>query len=152
PLFSLFTRRNLAGGRRQSLWSVLSGVLEPGARGPRPYIVIDMSTGGTRGPDDADSDELAFLKDEGLKARLLRMIVGTLRSVAEGAYQEDRPLNVLVMFDEAHRYAPPTRGELSDEIRTLTATLATCARETRKYGVGWTYITQNIGSLNPTIF
>lgn len=41
---------------------------------------------------------------------------------------------------------------MPDEIRTLTNQLADCARETRKYGVGWTYITQNIGSLNPTIF
>jgi hypothetical protein len=34
----------------------------------------------------------------------------------------------------------------------LTNQLADCAREIRKYGVGWAYITQNIGSLNLTIF
>ena len=152
PLHSLFSQRNLAGGRRQSLWNVLSGVLDPNARGPRPYIVIDMSTRGAGlGTEESDAG-LAILEDEGLKARLLRTIVGTIRAVAERSYKEDRPLNTLVMFDEAHRYAPPTRGELPDEIRTLTSTLANCARETRKYGVGWTYITQNIGSLNPTIF
>jgi hypothetical protein len=80
------------------------------------------------------------------------MIVGMMRSVAEKSYKEDHPLNTLVMFDEAHRYAPPPRSDLPEEIRDLTSQLADCARETRKYGVGWTYITQNIGSLNPTIF
>jgi hypothetical protein len=153
PLHSLFTKHNLTGGSRRRLWGVLSGVLDPRAGGPRPYIVIDMSahpaadsSGGTAVGD------LKVLEEEGLKARLLRMIVGMMRSVAERSYKDDRPLNTLVMFDEAHRYAPPPRGELSDEIRALTKQLENCARETRKYGVGWTYITQNIGSLNPTIF
>lgn len=152
PLHSLFTRQNLAGGRRRSLWGVLSGVLDPAATSPRPYIVIDMSA---HAEDDAAGTAdggLKILEDPGLKARLLRMIVGMMRSVAERSYKEDHPLNTLVMFDEAHRYAPPPRGEMPSEIRDLTSQLADCARETRKYGVGWTYITQNIGSLNPTIF
>jgi DNA helicase HerA-like ATPase len=153
PLHSLFTERNLTGSRRQSLWGVLSGVLDPAARSPRPYIVIDMSAPATDdGAEEATTSGLTILNDAGLKARLLRMIVGTLRSAAEKSYREDHPLNTLVMFDEAHRYAPPSRGELPNEIRALTNQLADCARETRKYGVGWTYITQNIGSLNPTIF
>ena len=153
PLHSLFTKQNLTGGRRRSLWGVLQGVLDPAAGSPRPYIVIDMSA---HAEDDdavgAADGGLRLLEDAGLKARLLRMIVGMMRSVAERSYKEDHPLNTLVMFDEAHRYAPPPRGELPNEIRALTNQLADCARETRKYGVGWTYITQNIGSLNPTIF
>ena len=44
------------------------------------------------------------------------MIVGMMRSVAEKSYKEDHPLNTLVMFDEAHRYAPPPRSDLPDEI------------------------------------
>lgn len=152
PLHSLFTKQNLAGGRRQSLWRVLSGVLDPAADGPRPYIVIDMSAHAEDdGAGTADGGS-RILEDAGLKARLLRMIVRMMRSVAERSYHDDHPLNTLVMFDEAHRYAPPPRGETQNEIRELTTQLADCARETRKYGVGWTYITQNIGSLNPTIF
>jgi hypothetical protein len=151
PLHSLFTKQNLTGGRRRSLWGVLSGVLDPAAGSPRPYIVIDMSAH-EDGAAETVTNGLRILEDAGLKARLLRMIVGMMRSVAERSYKEDQPLNTLVMFDEAHRYAPPPQGELSNEIRALTNQLADCARETRKYGVGWTYITQNIGSLNPTIF
>jgi hypothetical protein len=153
PLHSLFTGRNLSGGHRKPLWGVLERVLDPAARSPRPYIVIDMSP---HVPEDADDSStisgLRILENVGLKARLLRMIVGMLRAVAERSYKDGNPLNTLVMFDEAHRYAPPPRGEFSDEIRALANQLADCARETRKYGVGWTYITQNIGSLNPTIF
>ncbi|HEX6520500.1 MAG TPA: DUF87 domain-containing protein [Streptosporangiaceae bacterium] len=152
PLHSLFTKQNLTGGRRRSLWGVLSGVLDPAGGTPRPYIVIDMSAHEEDDATDTASKGLKILEDAGLKARLLRMIVGMMRSVAERSYKEDHPLNTLVMFDEAHRYAPPPRGELPNEIRALTNQLADCARETRKYGVGWTYITQNIGSLNPTIF
>jgi len=148
----LFTKQNLTGGRRRSLWGVLSGVLDPAAGSPRPYIVIDMSGHEEDGAAETVTSGLRVLEDAGLKARLLRMIVGMMRSVAERSYKEDHPLNTLVMFDEAHRYAPPPQGELPNEIRALTNQLADCARETRKYGVGWTYITQNIGSLNPTIF
>ena len=36
PLHSLFTKQNLAGGRRRSLWGVLSGVLDPAAWPPAP--------------------------------------------------------------------------------------------------------------------
>jgi len=153
PLHSLFTTHNLTGGQRKPLWGVFQRVLDPAARGPRPYVVIDMSAHppGKTG-DSTTSSGLKILDDVDLKARLLRMIVGMLRAVAESSYKDDRPLNTLVMFDEAHRYAPPSRGELSMEIRALTNQLADCARETRKYGIGWTYITQNIGGLNPTIF
>ncbi len=152
PLHSLFTKQNLTGGHRRSLWGVLSGVLDPTAGSPRPYIVIDMSAHAEDDGADTTVGGLKILEDAGLKARLLRMIVGMMRSVAERSYKEEHPLNTMVMFDEAHRYAPPPRGELSNEIRALTNQLADCARETRKYGAGWTYITQNIGSLNPTIF
>jgi hypothetical protein len=100
---------------------------------------------------DADYD-FSMLDDEGLKARLLLKIVGTLNAVAEQSYKEERPLNTLVMFDEAHRYAPPIRGEMPEEVRELSSALARYARETRKYGVGWTYITLTIGTINHAIF
>jgi len=151
PLHSLFTSENPLGGKRRHLWEVLSGVLQPPKRRePRPYVVIDMSP--SRSQDSDGNDDFALLEDEGLKAQLLYKIVGTLRAVAEKSYKEEKPLNTLVMFDEAHRYAPPIRGELPDEISRLSKLLDRCARETRKYGVGWAYITQNIGGLNPSIF
>jgi Helicase HerA, central domain len=156
PLHSLFTSRNLVGGRRKDLWGVLSGVLQPSgtqrARNnePRPYVVIDMSPSRER---EADSDsDFSLLEDEGLKAELLYKIVGTLRAVAEQSYQDEAPLNTLIMFDEAHRYAPPIRADLPEETSRLSKMLDRCARETRKYGVGWAYITQNIRGLNPSIF
>jgi len=156
PLHSLFTSQNLVGGPRKDIWGVLSGVLQPSAKRrpggsqPRPYVVIDMSPSREK---EADSDsDFSLLEDEGLKAELLYKIVGTLRAVAEQSYQDETPLNTLVMFDEAHRYAPPIRTDLPEETSRLSKMLDRCARETRKYGVGWAYITQNIRGLNPSIF
>jgi hypothetical protein len=59
PLHSLFTKRNLTGGRRLSA----------------------HPAGDT--PDATAASDLKVLEDEGLKARLLRMIVGMMRSVGK---------------------------------------------------------------------
>ena len=70
--------RNLTGGPRQGP----CGECYPGCSirllgSPRPYIVIDMSAPATDdNANEAATSGLTILNDAGLKARLLRMIVG----------------------------------------------------------------------------
>ena len=61
-------------------------------------------------------------------------------------------LNALVVLDEAHRFAPrdrPDDGE--DEAMRLRATLRDAVRTTRKYGLGWMFISQTLASLDREI-
>jgi DNA helicase HerA-like ATPase len=148
PLHSLFRPTNLDGQRRESLWRILDGVLEPKPTGPRPYIVLDMSSG------TGDGDTFTLLDEEPIKARLLLKITGLLNVVAAKRYKSGAALNTLVMLDEAHRYAPRIgpNEDHAEEVRNLSTALARYARETRKYGIGWTYITQNPTGMNRAIF
>jgi hypothetical protein len=58
--------------------------------------------------------------------------------------------NVLVVLDEAHRHAPSTRG-LEGYPAILLNLLRRAARETRKYGIGWMFISQTLGGLDTEI-
>ena len=56
----------------------------------------------------------------------------------------------MVVFDEAQRFAPDSSDE--DEVDGLARRLVDHVRETRKYGLGWTFITQEINSLRRGIY
>ena len=104
-------------------------------------MVIDLSNrSGTPWLDNAET-----------KARLMRKIASDLRRMAEERWRETgRLINCSVIFDEAHRFAPANAE--GEEVQRLSSRLVDYVRETRKTGLGWTFITQEIGSLNPGIF
>jgi len=59
--------------------------------------------------------------------------------------------NVLVLLDEAHRHAPSGRLEDDSEADRLRSLLRRAVRETRKYGIGWFFISQTLGGLDNEI-
>lgn len=72
------------------------------------------------------------------------------RIVEEGAnlYGNDRA-NCLIVLDEAHRFIS---YDTSDErVRELTREIIASVRTTRKYGIGYMFITQTIDSLDDEI-
>lgn len=140
PLHSLFTDRNSAGGTRHSIYRVLEDVLKPADTG-RPLLIIDFSSAGF-------ADEL--LESTQVKARILRVVCSTVNREAEVLYGKGTSLNVLVVFDEAQRFA--SEAPEDDESQQLAAKLVDYVRTTRKYGLGWMFITQEIGSLRRGIY
>lgn len=140
PIHSLFTRQNTAGNPRTSLIAAVDSALDQGD-GARPLVVLDFSTRGHR---------LDLLETTSVKARVLRKVCELLAHRAEDQYQEGCPLNVLVMFDEAHRFASESPED--DQVATLASKLVDYTRTTRKYGLGWMFITQEIGSLRKSIY
>lgn len=139
PLHSLFSPRNPAGGNRQPILGLLDQVLRP-QEGMRPFVIIDFSSGGTN--DLLDSTPV--------KARILRWVCDMLNMRAEQAYRASESLNVLVVFDEAQRFAAENAED--DESADLAVRLVDYVRTTRKYGLGWMFITQEIGSLKRGIY
>jgi energy-coupling factor transporter ATP-binding protein EcfA2 len=56
-------------------------------------------------------------------------------------------LNLLVMTDEAHRFIYRETPEI-DEFRILKNTFVRSVLETRKYGLGWMFISQSLATLD----
>lgn len=141
PVHSVFAPVNLHGRRRTPIPALIQRIVAGRGSGPAPYVVIDLS--GRSG--------LGWLDDPETKARLIRVIAGVLRGIAEDRWQETRrPINCCVVFDEAHRFASARPD--GEQAGQLAASLVEYVRTTRKYGLGWTFITQEISSLAPAIY
>jgi hypothetical protein len=65
--------------------------------------------------------------------------------------KENQSLNALVVIDEAHRLAPRELPGDGDAARGVRNFLIDAARTTRKYGLGWLFISQTLSSLHPEI-
>ena len=148
PLHSLFTKSNLAGGTRRSMEAVLHGLLDL-RTSPRPVLIIDLSSSALGNAIDSDSPA-AILESTPIKARLLREICSVVARVAEQRFTESQSLNTMVVFDEAQRFAAEAPED--EESKALANRLVDYVRTTRKYGLGWTFITQEVASLRRGIY
>lgn len=138
PLHSLFTTQNFSGGHRVSLFKLLEGLLDPDTA--KQYIVLDFSAG----------QASSLLDSTSVKARILRVVCRILNQRAEALYQAGRSLNTLVVFDEAQRFASSVPED--EEARRLAEKLVDYVRTTRKYGLGWMFITQEVASLRRGVY
>lgn len=80
-------------------------------------------------------------------ARLLTVLV------VQAAQQSRRSegANVLVIIDEAARHAPSGHIDGGTQADVLRKVLRNAVRETRKYGLGWFFISQTLGGLDNEI-
>lgn len=147
PLHSLFTQTNLSGGTRRWIDTIIESALDPSVT-PRPIVIIDFSAAGQQF-SFVDSDQ-NLLDNAEVKARILRLVCSRLNLKAEQLYRQGQSLNTLVVFDEAQRFA--AESPENEEAKNLAEHLVDYVRTTRKYGLGWTFITQEIGSLRRGIY
>ena len=138
PIHSLFTKSNAAGGKCRSLWGVLNTLLDT-TKTTRPMVIIDLK---------ARADDI--LESTPVKAKILREVCSRMSRVAEQRFEEGTSLNTMVVFDEAQRFAAQEPED--DETKALAERLIDYVRTTRKFGLGWTFITQEIGSLRRGIY
>jgi hypothetical protein len=69
---------------------------------------------------------------------------------AQEVYKKDQLLNSLVIIDEAHRLAPKELSE-NEYLEKVKGILVDAVRTTRKYGLGWMFISQTLSSLSRDI-
>jgi DNA helicase HerA-like ATPase len=153
PLHSLFQPTNLRGQPRTPLWNVISAAF---TGRPRPLVILDMSSEGLDLGDhdlhdhDEDIDLQGLLESTTIKARILRQACGLLKRAAASAYKDKKELlNTLVVLDEARDYAAPPRTDGDPEVTALSRALEQYARQTRKLGLGWFFITQPQATSTP---
>jgi len=146
PLHSLFSQKNLAGGNRKLIDTIVEQALSPGA--VRPLVIIDFSA--QAGHAHSSNSEQDLLNKTDVKARILRLVCSILNRKAEELYRTGQSLNTLVVFDEAQRFAAESPED--EASADLAERLVDYVRTTRKYGLGWTFITQEVGSLRRGIY
>lgn len=169
PLVNLFMRKNLSGAPRQPL-SGPRGFLKDimsvrSASDIAPYVVLDMSADAAnsaiaqysqRTNNDEELTELAQMREvldnTDVKAHIVSSVLSQIVRQGEEIFNNgDGLLDTQIVFDEAWRYAPRDASERS-AVGQLSSRLAGWALDTRKYGIGWTYILQSPRDLNETIW
>jgi len=106
----------------------------------RPVVVIDLSREMAAG---------LFWNDT-IQSLVIKRLLDGLTYSAEGAYRKNRFLNTLVILDEAHRLAPREKIE-NEKQESVRLSLLDAVRTTRKYGLGWMFISQTLSSLHREI-
>lgn len=138
PLCNLFA----AGPGRRRLYGIVSDLMgTANVAGSRPVVVVDLSARGNQN---------RFWTEE-LERRLLSKLLNVLIAQSTSSLSTRQSANVLVLLDEAHRHAPSGRLEQDTEAERLRVLLRRAVRETRKYGLGWFFISQTLGGLDPEI-
>jgi hypothetical protein len=137
PISNLFA----GGPNRRRVFGIVQDLMgTAGQPGPRPVVVVDLSS--RNNPERIWSEEL--------ERRLLGRLLAVLVAQSAAGLANRRSANVLVVLDEAHRHAPS--GHIEDEYADrLRAQLRRAVRETRKYGVGWFFISQTLGGLDSEV-
>lgn len=138
PVLDLFLRVDSQGNRRRSLWDIVNTAA---TASPKPIVFLDIQGEGT---NFADNDEI--------KALILKEISITLKVAGENAFRNNQRLNCLICLDEAHRFVKSYVGSNDEsEMSNLTRTFVDGVRTTRKYGLGYMFITQTLASLHKEI-
>ncbi len=137
PVAELF-REDRQGAK--SIDKALSWLLDMKAPN-RPILVVDLSKEQAQG---------LFWNDK-IQSLVIKRLLDGLSQTAEYFYKENQSLNALVVIDEAHRLAPRELPGNGDAARGVRNVLIDAARTTRKYGLGWLFISQTLSSLHPEI-
>jgi hypothetical protein len=124
----------------RSVDKALSWLLNPDVE-TRPILIVDLSKEQAKG---------MFWNDK-IQSLVVKRLLNGLNQVAEDYYKDGRNLNALVIIDEAHRLAPRELPTDDDAARGVRRVLVDAARTTRKYGLGWMFISQTLSSLDREI-
>lgn len=168
PFISLFSSKNINGQKRIPLAGengFLSQILQVRGKNPAkpaPYVILDMSpnvennakasyAAGT-GVENAAYGMQKVLDTDNVKASILAIIFDEIKTASERAFASGNGnLNTQILFDEAWRYAPSDKSSV-ESVEYLANALEGYALDTRKFGVGWTYILQSPSDLRRGIW
>jgi len=99
----------------------------------RPVIVVNLSRESARGLYWNDTIQALVMN---------RLLDGIILQAERGFLERNVSLNTLVMIDEARRLASRER-EQREEANLVREKLADASLTTRKYGLGWMFISQS---------
>ena len=108
----------------------------------KPLVIVDLS-----------SQAGIQRWSETLQNRVISHLAGAIVSESSTTLGDNSLSgNTLVVLDEAHRFVPSGGDfQLDDQARELRSELKRAVRETRKYGVGWMFISQTMQGVDTEI-
>ena len=127
--------------KARSVQKALSWLLRADNESGRPVLVVDLSKEQAKG----------LLWNDRIQSLVIKRLLDGLKDAAEHHYGEGRSLNTLVVVDEAHRLAPQELPGDDSSGRGVRSVLIDAARTTRKYGLGWLFISQTLSSIHREI-
>lgn len=112
----------------------------------RPIVIVDLSEEST-----LSNGQDRIIWTDNIQALVIKRFIDMIKIHGELAYRQGNLMNALVVIDEAHRLAPA--GDIENEQRAaIKHSLVDAARTTRKYGLGWMFISQTLASLDKEIW
>jgi len=84
-----------------------------------------------------------------LQALFVKIIEERIVDAGAKKYAKGEKANCLIVLDEAHRFI--SKESPDERIKELTKEIISSVRTTRKYGIGYMFITQTIESLDEEI-
>lgn len=127
--------RMFDGSEGRRLIGDLVSDLVRGTAGSKPIMVLDLSGG---------SKDARYA--EALQKRIISYVANQIVEESAKTLGTNDTANAMVVLDEAHRFAPSGRLDADDQ--RLRDELKRAVRETRKYGVGWMFISQTMMGLD----
>ena len=160
PVIEAIDKAN-AGGVYQNNWKPLMMLFDQSRQGSRtvrsiPWSMFSENSRGGRvisiDLSGQDRSNAGIEWSPEIQNVLIYEILNSIRIAAEKSYLEGRLCNTMVFIDEAHRLAPQRHPEGADRYaRMITDRLVDASRTNRKYGLGWTFISQTLASIHPDI-
>ncbi|MFX1504165.1 MAG: ATPase, partial [Promethearchaeota archaeon] len=131
---------NLFSYRRAKESVRLTTLFEKASEG-NPLVIIDLSS--REKPEDIVwNDEIQLIA--------IHQFLSKITIQAEKKFKQGGNINSLVVVDEAHRLAP--RGKIENEnITRIRTAFIDAIRTTRKFGLGWMFISQTLSSIHTEI-
>ena len=88
--------------------------------------------------------------NDSIKHIVIGEFINLITKEAELRFKNNELLNSLIIIDEAHRLAPRERSD-NEDLEKVKEILIDGVRTTRKYGLGWMFISQTLSSLDRRI-
>jgi hypothetical protein len=141
-IFKMDSTLFASGPGRRRLYGIVADLVgRSSAEGQgRSIVAVDLSEQGNQ-----------RFWSENLQRRLIKKLLDALLAYATAQLGTRDSANVLVLLDEAARLAPSGSLERGSEAEQLRSTLRHAVRETRKYGIGWFFVSQTLGGIDNDI-
>lgn len=129
----LFQQKKDGGGKKISVEEIVDKTVTQNSN----FIVLDISS------------RSGEIENENIQALFIKIIEENIVEAGAKLYTQGHKANCLIVMDEAHRFIA---SESSDpRVKELTTEIIGSVRTTRKYGIGYMFITQTIESLDEEI-
>jgi hypothetical protein len=129
----LFSSKKIDNSNKTPVNEIVKKVVEENGN----FIVLDIS------------QKAGDIENENLQARFVNLIETAIVSAGANYYAQGKKANCLIVMDEAHRFI--SKDSSDEKIKKLTRDIIGSVRTTRKYSIGYMFITQTIESLDDEI-